>query len=240
MIKDSGDRREFGTGGHRDCAEGKGRMDLLPFRALMELSKVFEEGAKKYDDNNWRKGLPLSCYVDSMSRHLAKWMIGWRDEPHLEQAAWNIMCLIETKCMIEEGLLPADLNDLPYNVLEILDNPNKIPPLRTSSKRAPKEVAPGPVELGYVPKAVIDALDNIRDGKYRPIQEVIDEVQQQVKFPATGGHITKGHPAFPVQEVLDKYYLPTCTCSCAPVPVGEPDIRPVPIIVDHKCVEEPF
>lgn len=183
MIKDSGNRREFGTGGHRDCAEGKGRMDLLPFRALMELSKVFEYGAKKYDDNNWRKGLPLSCYVDSASRHLAKWMIGWRDEPHLAQAAWNIMCLIETQAMIEEGLLPADLNDLPYNVLEIKDNPNCIPPLRTSNKRAAKQ--PGMREemlgeivttlnSGYVPKEIVDALKDIREGRVQPITTIID------------------------------------------------------------------
>lgn len=175
-IKDSGARREFGTGGQRDCAEGKGRMDLLPFRALMELSKVFEEGAKKYDDNNWRKGLPLSCYVDSMGRHMAKWMCGWRDEPHLEQAAWNIMCLIETKCMIEEGLLPADLNDLPYNVLEILDNPHNIPPLRTSNKRSSKTPPPDK-------EAIEAAMKDISEGRYRSIQEVIYDHESKLSPP---------------------------------------------------------
>jgi hypothetical protein len=114
-------------------------MDLLPFRALIELAKVYEEGAKKYNDNNWRKGIPLSRYVDSGMRHLAKWMIGWRDEPHLAQAAWNIMCLIETSKMIEEGLLPAELNDLPYHVIEQLSNPNNIPPLVTADSRAKPE-----------------------------------------------------------------------------------------------------
>lgn len=147
MIKDSGQRSEFSTGAHRDCQEGKGRMDLLPFRALIELAKVYEEGAKKYDDNNWRKGIPLSRYVDSATRHLAKWMIGWRDEPHLAQAAWNIMCLIETQEMIAEGLLPAELNDLPYNVIEQLENPNQIPPLKT----APRKPAGSPLPDGKLP-----------------------------------------------------------------------------------------
>lgn len=138
-IKDSGQRSHFSTGAQRDCQTGKGRMDLLPFRALIEVAKVYEEGAKKYDDNNWRKGIPLSRYVDSGMRHMAKWMIGWRDEPHLAQACWNFLSLIETIHMIEEGLLPAELNDLPYNVIEQLENPNNIPPLVTADNRPKPE-----------------------------------------------------------------------------------------------------
>jgi hypothetical protein len=135
-IKDSGKRSEFSTGAHRDCAEGKGRMDLLPFWAMMELSKVYEEGARKYRANNWRRGIPLSRFVDSGLRHLSKWMAGWRDEPHLAQAAWNFMCLLETQTMIEQGLLPESLNDLPYNPTEVLPNPMNIPPLAISDEGA--------------------------------------------------------------------------------------------------------
>ncbi len=43
MIKDSGDRTKFGTGAVRDMHAGKGRMDLLPLSALIELSKHCEE-----------------------------------------------------------------------------------------------------------------------------------------------------------------------------------------------------
>jgi hypothetical protein len=139
MIKDSGERSQFSTGAQRDCQAGKGRMDLLPFRALIAVAKVYEEGAKKYNDNNWRKGIPLSRYVDSGTRHLAKWMIGWRDEPHLAQACWNLLWLIETSQMIEEGLLPAELNDLPYHTIEQSENPNNIPPLITADYRAKQQ-----------------------------------------------------------------------------------------------------
>lgn len=45
MIKDSGERTEFGTGAVRDMHSGKGRMDLLPWEALVEVSKHCEEGA---------------------------------------------------------------------------------------------------------------------------------------------------------------------------------------------------
>ena len=131
MIEDSGQRTNFDTGAQRDCQEGKGRMDLLPYRALMEVSKIYEEGAKKYDAHNWRKGIPLSRYLDSGLRHLSKWAAGMRDEPHLEQAAWNILSLIETQILIKEGCLPESLNNLPYNELKISDNPHNIPELKT-------------------------------------------------------------------------------------------------------------
>lgn len=45
MIKDSGDRTEFETGAKRDMHAGKGRMDLLPWYGIMEVSKHCEEGA---------------------------------------------------------------------------------------------------------------------------------------------------------------------------------------------------
>ena len=38
-ILDSGARRDFGTGAVRDCAEGKGRCDLLPVDIIAELYK---------------------------------------------------------------------------------------------------------------------------------------------------------------------------------------------------------
>jgi len=128
-FKDSGKRSSFETGAHRDLQDGKGRMDLLPFQALMKVSKVFEEGAKKYRANNWRRGIPLSRYADSGMRHMSKWMMGMRDEPHLDMACWNFLCLIETQELIKQGLLPEELNDLPYNPLCIEDNPLELPEL---------------------------------------------------------------------------------------------------------------
>ena len=39
MIKDSGERTKFPSGALRDMHTGKGRMDLLPWSAIMEVSK---------------------------------------------------------------------------------------------------------------------------------------------------------------------------------------------------------
>lgn len=90
-IQDSGERTEFSTGAVRDMCIGKGRMDLLPWEALMEVSKHCEEGALKYGERNCEKGIPIHSLIDSALRHLAKYMAGYDDEPHLRAAAWNVL-----------------------------------------------------------------------------------------------------------------------------------------------------
>jgi hypothetical protein len=94
-IKDSGDRTEFATGAVRDMHTGKGRMDLLPWAAIMEVSKHCENGALKYGEHNVDKGIPTSSLCDSAARHLAKHIDGWTDEPHLIAAAWNLLWAIQ-------------------------------------------------------------------------------------------------------------------------------------------------
>ena len=90
-IKDSGERTQFTTGAVRDMHTGKGRMDLLPWEAIVEVSKHCEEGALKYGERNCEKGIPIHSLLDSAMRHLAKYMMGMDDEPHLRAAAWNIL-----------------------------------------------------------------------------------------------------------------------------------------------------
>lgn len=125
-FKDSGERTNFGTGAVRDAQDGKGRLDLLPVRAIIEVSKVLENGAKKYAARNWEQGIPLSRYMDSGLRHAMKHLRGDKDEAHLAMACWNFLCCLDTQQRIKEGLLPEDLNDLPCNPLEIQDNPLNI------------------------------------------------------------------------------------------------------------------
>lgn len=63
---------------------------------LLEVAIHFEEGAKKYGENNWRKGIPVKRYIDSAVRHYLKWLRGDTDEPHDRAFCWNIMCAIWT------------------------------------------------------------------------------------------------------------------------------------------------
>ena len=117
-VKDSGKRQSFKTGSVRDTREGKGRFDLITPIGLMRLAKHYENGAIKYGDRNWEKGQPMSRYLDSAIRHIYKHLEGHRDEDHLSAGVWNLLCVIHTEEMIERGLLPKELNDLPNYLKE--------------------------------------------------------------------------------------------------------------------------
>lgn len=79
---------------------------------LLEVSKHFEEGATKYGERNWQKGIPTHCYIDSAVRHYLKWLRGDNDEPHDRAFCWNILCCIWT------ALNKPELNDYPLKELE--------------------------------------------------------------------------------------------------------------------------
>lgn len=100
VTRDSGRREEFNTGAQRDTRQGKGRYDLIPPRPLKRLAGVYERGAIKYGDNNWRKGMPFSRFIDSATRHLVEYREikeanSQMDEDHLAQAVWNLFCIME-------------------------------------------------------------------------------------------------------------------------------------------------
>ncbi|NCC85265.1 MAG: hypothetical protein EOM03_14230 [Clostridia bacterium] len=144
-LKDSGARRDFGTGAVRDVADGKGRCDLLPLyvvaplvtthpddrrvltsiddyihtgevdnlrqaikcfsarqfdgkieTAMLEVSVQYEDGARKYADRNWEKGIPVHCFIDSGVRHYLKVLRGDTDEPHDRAFVWNMLGAIWT------------------------------------------------------------------------------------------------------------------------------------------------
>jgi hypothetical protein len=112
-LKDSGERRGFATGAVRDMAQGKGSFDLLAFAGVVLQAKQMERGKIKYGVRNWEAGMPLSVFLDSATRHLAKFAMGFDDEPHLDAALWNLNCLAEGQKRIELGIWPRELDDLP-------------------------------------------------------------------------------------------------------------------------------
>jgi hypothetical protein len=107
-IKDSGERTVFSTGFQRDMHTGKGRMDLLPWNAIIAVSKHCENGALKYGEHNVDLGCPIHSLMDSGMRHAAKVLIGMDDEPHLEAACWNFLWALEMK------LTRPDMTDIPW------------------------------------------------------------------------------------------------------------------------------
>jgi Domain of unknown function (DUF5664) len=112
-LTDTGKRHAYETGALRENAPGKGRYDLISPIFLRRLAIVFEKGAEKYADRNWEKGIPLGKYLDSALRHIEQVLEGQDNEDHAAQASWNLCCFIHTKEMIDRGILPEELNDLP-------------------------------------------------------------------------------------------------------------------------------
>jgi len=112
------EKQDYGTGATRDAVKGKGRFDLIPDLALTRVVGVYERGALNHGPRNWEKGLPLSRLIDSAIRHIiqykmSKYMPELRDEDHIAHAVWNLLAIIHNEEMIERGVLPKELDDLP-------------------------------------------------------------------------------------------------------------------------------
>ena len=79
--------------------QGKLRYDLLPPDALEALAEIFTDGAAKYGEKNWSKGMAWSRPYAAAQRHLWQWWSGVDiDEEssrnHLAHAAVNILFLL--------------------------------------------------------------------------------------------------------------------------------------------------
>lgn len=111
----------FKTGAVRDVG-GKGRMDLLPWCAIIRVSKHMEDavspdpetGIPHYPEHNWERGLPMHTMIDSAARHLAKYQMGLTDEDHLCAAATNLLMAMWT----EENM--PEMQDIPARMSNLL------------------------------------------------------------------------------------------------------------------------
>lgn len=93
--------------------ESPARLEFGSYPSMwLEVSKHFEEGAKKYGEYNWQKGIPTHCYIDSAVRHYLKYLRGDTDERHDRAFVWNILCCIWT-CKHKPELIES----LPYSEL---------------------------------------------------------------------------------------------------------------------------
>ena len=115
---ESGEKRKFDTGAESQAAAGKGTPVLVPGDAIIDIAKLFEKGAAVYGARNWEKGIPLSEILNSLERHLQQEKMGGTDENHARALAWRAVIYLATKLRIENGLLPASLNDMPAYRLE--------------------------------------------------------------------------------------------------------------------------
>ena len=75
----------------------KPKMNLLPPKAIVEISKVLTFGAEKYDAENWRKLDDLqNRYTAGALRHIFAHMDGEKDDPesNISHLAHALCCLL--------------------------------------------------------------------------------------------------------------------------------------------------
>ena len=81
-------------------------------RTFARLALLFENGAKKYGENNWTKGQPQSRFLDSAMRHLLKHIAGERDESHDIAAIWNLICAVDQELRVQQDRLSPEIIDV--------------------------------------------------------------------------------------------------------------------------------
>ena len=98
---------QFPSGAVRSADADDVRYDLITPVGLRRLAETCAEGAAKYGDVNWQKGIPASQMLNHAIRHLYLWLAGDDREDHLAHAAWNILGV----CHFEERL--PEMIDVP-------------------------------------------------------------------------------------------------------------------------------
>lgn len=86
--------KQFDTGAVRSSDADNVRFDLITPIGLRRLAETYAEGAKKYSENNWLKGIPSSDLFNHAVRHLYLWLAGDTSEDHLAHATWNIFAIM--------------------------------------------------------------------------------------------------------------------------------------------------
>lgn len=81
----------YATGAVRSADAEHTRYDLVSPIGLRRIAETCDEGARKYADYNWEKGMPIADMLNHALRHIYKYLEGDRSEDHLAHAGWNLM-----------------------------------------------------------------------------------------------------------------------------------------------------
>lgn len=98
-VKDSGDVVTTKTGAQFDPAGGNSVriadvLRWLPVEALGRVTQHYINGAKKYEKDNWRKGIPAPVCLDKAARHLWQYINGDRTEDHLSAVVFHMFSVL--------------------------------------------------------------------------------------------------------------------------------------------------
>ena len=106
----------FSTGAVRGSDADDVRFDLITPIGLRRLAETCAEGARKYTDHNWERGIPASVLLNHAIRHIYLWLQGDRSEDHLAHASWSTIAV----CHFEETM--PEMIDVPTRKQPVVTN----------------------------------------------------------------------------------------------------------------------
>lgn len=88
---------KFDTGAVRSTDANNERWDLVSPIGLRRVAETSAEGAKKYSDFNWERGMPIGDLLNHAIRHQYLYLSGDRSEDHLAHAAWGLFAAMHSE-----------------------------------------------------------------------------------------------------------------------------------------------
>lgn len=114
VVKEvQGNQVAYNTGAVRSAEVEGTRYDLISPIALRRLAETCHEGAVKYSDYNWEKGMPISDLLSHAIAHIYEYLSGDRSEDHLAHAMWNCGAACHSEELwpeLNKGLRPEKKN----------------------------------------------------------------------------------------------------------------------------------
>lgn len=91
MKQASDGQTQYATGAVRSDDREEVRYDLISPIGLRRVAEACHEGAQKYGDFNWEKGMPVADLLNHAIAHVYAFLAGDQAEDHLGHAAWNLL-----------------------------------------------------------------------------------------------------------------------------------------------------
>lgn len=100
--------KQFESGAVRSTDADHARFDLIPFAAVEALGRTLKEGAEKYGEYNWQKGIPASDLLNHALQHIYKYLDGDYSEDHIGHAMTNLAFLAHFNSLSRKPHIPID------------------------------------------------------------------------------------------------------------------------------------
>ncbi len=106
---------KFSTGAIRDVQDGKeDYVETISWTALKRYAQYMTEKKKKYGAGNFKKGIPVSSYEQSLARHVQKYFANKyeggvieKNEGHLEAIIFNALGILHEEEHVKQKIKPG-------------------------------------------------------------------------------------------------------------------------------------